>query len=64
MKLAADANVLLSALVLTHPEVEQIFTADAVLAEVQEYAGHLAAKKRIHLDSSSWCHGDTACHGG
>jgi predicted nucleic acid-binding protein len=38
-------------LVLTHPEVEQIFTAEAVLAEVQKYAGHLAAKKRISLDT-------------
>ena len=57
MKLAADANVLLSALiggqatrVLRHPAVEEILTAEATLAEVQEYAGQLARKRRLDVD--------------
>lgn len=57
MKLAADANVLLSALiggqamrVLRHPDVEEILTTEATLAEVQEYAGQLAQKRRLDVD--------------
>ena len=57
MKLAADANVLLSALiggramrVLRHPAVEEILTAAATVAEVQEYAGQLAKKKGLAID--------------
>ncbi len=57
MRLAADANVLLSAVlggraraVLEHPTVEEIFTAEATLAEVQEYAPVLAKKKRLSTD--------------
>ena len=57
MKLAADANVLLSALiggqakrVLYHPAVEEVFTTEATLAEVQEYAALLARKKRLPID--------------
>lgn len=57
MRLAADANVLLSALiggqaarVLRHPAVEEIFTTETTLAEVHEYAGHLARKRGISLD--------------
>ncbi len=57
MRLVADANVLLSAvlggrakLVLEHPEVEEVVTAEATFAEVQEYAAHLAKKKRLSLD--------------
>lgn len=57
MKLAADANVLLSALIggqskriLYHPAVEEVFTTDATLAEVQEYAALLARKRRLPLD--------------
>jgi predicted nucleic acid-binding protein len=49
VKLAADANVLLSALiggqatlVLRHPAIEEILTTEVTLAEVQEYAGQLA----------------------
>lgn len=57
MKLAADANVLLAALiggrarqVLGHPHVEEVLTTAATLAGVQEYAGQLAAKKRLPVD--------------
>lgn len=57
MKLAADANVLLSALIggqanraLNHPAVEEILTTEATLSEVQEYAGRLAQKKHLPLD--------------
>ena len=58
MKIAADANVLLSAviggrarLVLTHPEIEEIFTTDATFAEVREYAILLGRKKRLAPDT-------------
>ena len=57
MKLVADANVLLSAVlggrakvVLDHPSVTEVQTAAATMAEVQEYAPILAAKKRLPLD--------------
>ena len=57
MKIAADANVLLSAvlggranLILQHPEVEEILTAEETLDEVQEYALELASKKRLRED--------------
>ena len=57
MKIAADANALLSAvlggranLIVQHPEVEEIFTAEETLDEVQEYAPALARKKRLHED--------------
>lgn len=57
MKLAADANVLLSALiggqairVLRHQAIEEILTTEATLAEVQEYAGRLARKRRLSVD--------------
>ena len=57
MKLAADANVLLSALiggqamrVLRHPAIGEILTTEATLAEVQEYAGQLARKRRLDVD--------------
>jgi predicted nucleic acid-binding protein len=53
----ADANVLLSAViggrakaVLEHPSVTEVLTAEATLAEVQEYATQLATKKRLSLD--------------
>lgn len=56
MRLAADANVLLSAalggrarLVLDHPDTE-VFTTEATLAEVQEYAAHLVRKRRLRVD--------------
>ena len=58
MKLVADANVLLAALlggrakvVLQHPEVEELLTTEATLAEVQEYAVILAKKRRLSLDT-------------
>jgi predicted nucleic acid-binding protein len=54
VRLVADANVLLSAVIggraraiLEHPSITEILTAEATLAEVQEYASHLAAKKRL-----------------
>lgn len=57
MRLVADANVLLSALiggrakaVLTHPDVEAVFTTRMTLAEVQDYVVGLAAKRRLPLD--------------
>jgi predicted nucleic acid-binding protein len=57
VKLVADANVLLSAIlggrakaVLEHPSVSEVLVADTVIAEVQEYAPRLAAKKRLPLD--------------
>jgi len=57
VKLVADANVLLSAVlggragaVLEHPLVEEILTTDVTLAEVQEYAPQLAKRKRLALD--------------
>ena len=57
MRLAADANVLLSAvvggrakLVLDHAGVEEVVTARVTFQEVQEYSLHLAAKKRLSLD--------------
>jgi predicted nucleic acid-binding protein len=57
VKIAADANVLLSAvlggranLILQHPEVEEAVTAEETLDEVQEYALGLARKKRLHED--------------
>ena len=57
MKIAADANALLSAvlggranLILQHPDVEEIFTAEETLGEVQEYALGLARKKRLRED--------------
>ena len=52
MKLAADANVLLSALiggqamrVLRHQAIEEILTTEMTLAEVHEYAGRTAGPR-------------------
>ena len=57
MRLVADANVLLSAViggrakaVLTHPAITEVITSDVTLAEVQEYAAQLAARKGLSLD--------------
>jgi predicted nucleic acid-binding protein len=57
VRLVADANVLLSAVlggrakaVLEHPDVSEVVTTEVTLAEVQEYAAHLAVKKRLPLD--------------
>ena len=58
MRLVADANVLLSAvlgararLVLSHPEVEQVFTSEVTFAEVQEYASAMALNRRLSVDA-------------
>ena len=57
VRLAADANVLLAAvlggrarLVLQHPKIREVLSAEATLAEVQEYALILAWKKRLSID--------------
>lgn len=57
MRLVADANVLLSAViggqaksVLEHPGVESVVTTAVTFEEVQAYAGHLAQKKRLDLE--------------
>ena len=51
------SNVLLSSvlggrakLILQHPDVDEVLTADETLAEVQEYTAHLARKKRLPVD--------------
>ena len=58
MRLAADANVLLatllggrSRLVFTSPLIGEVLTTETVLAEVEEYAPILAAKRRLNPDS-------------
>lgn len=57
MKVAADANVLLAAviggrarLILSHPQITEIFTTESIIGEVQEYAPLLGAKKRLRAD--------------
>ncbi len=57
MRLAADANVLLSAvlggrakLILESPQIDEILTVEPIMAEVEEYAGLLARKKRLAED--------------
>lgn len=57
MKLAADANVLLAAviggrsrLVLNHPKVQEILTTEHTFSEVEEYAPILAGKRGIPVD--------------
>ena len=58
MKLAADANVLLSSvlggrarLVLDHPEIDEVLTTEATFAEVREYAVQLGRKKKLAADT-------------
>ena len=58
MKLVADANVLLSAvlggragLALTSLTIEEVFTASATFNEVQEYAAILAQKRQLAADA-------------
>jgi predicted nucleic acid-binding protein len=58
VRLAADANVLLSAvlggrarLILASPAVEAVFTTATVLDEVREYAPIVAAKKKLSAES-------------
>jgi predicted nucleic acid-binding protein len=57
VKLAADANVLLSALIggrakliLNHPQIHEVFTAEYTLAEVEEYVPILSRQKRLPSD--------------
>jgi len=54
VRLAADANVLLSAviggrarLVLSRPSIEEVVTTGTVFAEVEEYAAILGRKRKI-----------------
>jgi predicted nucleic acid-binding protein len=57
VKIAADANVLLSAviggrarLVLDNPEIDEVVTTEATFAEVSEYAVQLGRKKKLASD--------------
>src|SRR5437763_15967685 len=57
MRLAADANALLSALIgghaariFHHPAIREILTTEYTMAEVQEYAPILARKRGLALD--------------
>jgi predicted nucleic acid-binding protein len=58
VRLVADANVLLSAVIggraalaLRHEKVEQVFAPAAAYDEVFEYLPSLAKKKRLELDT-------------
>jgi predicted nucleic acid-binding protein len=58
VRLVADANVLLSAVIggraalaLRHDDVEQVLTPATALDEVFEYLPSLARKKRLELDT-------------
>ena len=57
MNLAADANVLLSAVIggrarlaLHHAQVSEVFTTEQTFSEVEEYALVLSRKKRVPSD--------------
>lgn len=57
MNLAADANVLLSALIggrarliLSHPQIHEVFTTEHTFAEVEEYVPVLSRQKRLPAD--------------
>jgi predicted nucleic acid-binding protein len=57
VRVAADANVLLSAilggrarLILENSQVEEILTTETILAEVREYAVVLAQKRKLPAD--------------
>jgi predicted nucleic acid-binding protein len=57
VKLAADANVLLSAviggranLILKHPRIHEVFTTEHTFDEVEEYAPILAQKRHLPAD--------------
>ena len=57
MRLAADANVLLSAvlggrarLILESLQIDEVLTTESVLAEVREYAVVLAKKRNLPAD--------------
>jgi predicted nucleic acid-binding protein len=58
VRLAADANVLLSAviggrarLVFDSPDVEEVVTTASVFAEVEEYAAVLGRRRKLALDT-------------
>jgi predicted nucleic acid-binding protein len=58
VKIAADANALLSAviggrarLVFDHPLVQEVVTTEATFAEVREYATQLGRKKKLAPDT-------------
>jgi predicted nucleic acid-binding protein len=58
VRLVADANVLLSAVIggraglaLRHDKIEQVFTPAAAYDELFEYLPSLAKKKRLELDT-------------
>ena len=58
MKLAADANALLSSviggrarLVFDHPDIQEVVTTEATFAEVREYSALLGRKKKIAPDT-------------
>jgi predicted nucleic acid-binding protein len=58
VRLAADANVLLSAviggrarLVLSNPDIEEVVTTETVFAEVEEYAAVLGHKRKIPAET-------------
>ena len=58
LRLAADANVLLSALiggragaVLIAETVEEVFTTEQVIEEVREYSALLAVKRRLNPEA-------------
>lgn len=57
MRLAADANVLLAAvlggrarLILESPQIQEILTVEQIVTEVEEYAVFLARKKGLAED--------------
>ena len=57
MRVAADANVLFSALIggkagwlRRHPAIEEALTTEFTLTEVHEYAAHLARKRGLAVD--------------
>lgn len=57
MRLVADANVLLAAvlggrarLILENPQIQEILTVEQAIAEVQQYAVDLARKKGLAED--------------
>jgi len=57
VNLAADANVLLSALIggrarqaLNHPQIREVFTTEHTFAEVEEYAPILSRRKHLPSD--------------
>jgi predicted nucleic acid-binding protein len=58
VRLAADANVLLSAVIggrarlaLANPTIEEVITTATVFAEVEEYAAILGRKKGLALET-------------